>query len=73
MASDDKFGVSGLSELLSGDVFFGSIPVFWGPLTLRSMKSVISPGFVILFSSIAFSPVNILTTDDMDGRSDGVS
>ncbi|KAK7848945.1 hypothetical protein CFP56_003999 [Quercus suber] len=46
---------------------------FWAPRTLRSMKSEIKPGFVILLSSKSILPLNILTTVDMDGRSFGAS
>lgn len=44
-----------------------------GFFTFRSMKSEISPGFVIFLSSILISPVSIFTTVDMDGRSFGLS
>lgn len=46
---------------------------FSGLFTLRSMKSEISPGFVIFLSSMLISPVSIFTTVDMDGRSFGLS
>ena len=42
-------------------------------LTLRSIKSEIKAGFVMLLSSTTISPVSILTTEDMDGRSFGES
>lgn len=42
-------------------------------LIFKSMKSEIKPGLVIASSSKYFSPVSILTTVDMEGRSFGES
>lgn len=50
---------------------FSSRGFFWF-LTLRSMKSEIRPGFVISRST-SLSPVSILTTVDIEGRSFGLS
>lgn len=46
---------------------------FLSALILRSIKSEINPGFVILLSSMSISPVSILTTEDIGGRSLDVS
>lgn len=73
---DDKVELSWLSKLEDSvweGVIFVLYLVLGGPRTLRSMKSEIKPGFVILLSSTSFSPVSILTTVDMEGRSFGVS
>ncbi|KVI10309.1 hypothetical protein Ccrd_011331 [Cynara cardunculus var. scolymus] len=58
--------------------FFGSlvpqaVVLFGLLLILRSMKSEMRPGFVILPSSTFISPDNILTTVDITGRSFGLS
>lgn len=59
-------------EALYEDVLSMSL-FFLAPLTLRSITSEIKPGFVILLSLISISLVSILTTEDMVGRSLGVS
>ena len=55
--------------LLEDEVF---VSIFFCVLILRSIKSEIKPGFVSLLSSTSISPMSILTTEDMDGRSFGL-
>ena len=60
-------------EVVYIDEFFISILLSSFLLTLRSIKSEIKAGFVILLSSTSIFPVSILTTEDMDGRCFGDS
>jgi len=72
--SDDKIELSSISDPENAlkDVVADAL-VLKGARTLRSMKSEIRPGFIILLSSRSFWPVSILTTVDMEGRSFGLS
>lgn len=72
--SDEMLEVVGFSdpEDTAKDVLLDS-DIFGGPRTLRSMKSEIKTGFLILLSSICCSPVSIFTMVDMEGRCLGLS
>lgn len=54
------------------ELVWGSLTLFW-LLTLSSIKSLSSPGFVIFSKLTSFSSVSILATVDIEGRSFTVS
>lgn len=69
-----EFCCSEVDDVLYEDeVFKSNVVLSWFFRTLRSIKSEIKAGFVIVLSSTFISPVSILTTEDMDGRHFGDS